>query len=333
MNKIANGSIEEYQYYADRLFLRLANFYNLGSVESLIFPWSLNRFIDPLKLSYGSASSVFNKEILSEKVILAAIESHEISPKFEPKIDLVSGNLYGFEVLAKWRELSPEYFIPRIEQLGLLDQMLFSLIKQASKFVNELKVNDLEISFNVSATQICSVNFAERLHEVISSSFKKRRGIVLELTETSAITAPLASLENILKLRLSGYGLALDDFGSGFSTLNRLCSLPFTEIKLDKYFVKHMGDDPKCKKIIQGIIDLAGSINLPLVIEGIETMRQLEEITSMGGRMGQGFLFVNSLDGGGLKEFINSWSTSLTYKSNHDYVDFYSYSLARIRNI
>lgn len=250
--------------------------------------------------------------ILHKNDILSAIESQRIFPKFEPKIDLVSGRLCGFEILAKWRGLSAEYFIPQVEQFGLLDRMLFSLIAQGSRFINELNRDDLEISFNISPGQTCSSHFAERLDRVISSCFPRPRNIMLELTENNAIAAPLACLENIIELRWYGYGLALDDFGSGFSALERLCCLPFTEIKLDKYFIHHVNEDPKCKKIIQGSIDLAGSLNLPLVIEGIETLDQLDVITSMGGKLAQGFLFTSSLEGCELKAFVDSWSFSPT---------------------
>lgn len=294
------GSMDACLYSPTRQFLRLTNLNDLGEIELPIDEPRLARAIGRCQAA-DRAGSAFP----SDQAVQAALANHAISPKFEPKIDLLSGQVYGFELLARCDGIGTDLLIPRLERLGLLDAMLFSLLRQGSRFIEALGRADLEIAFNASPAQVGAPDFPRRLCAVLSECLPGQRRITVELTETSDL--PATALANLRELRQRGLGLALDDFGSGYSSLRRLCELPFSEIKLDRHFSARLNDDPKCRKVVRASIELARALALPLVLEGVETREQMETLAALGGRLAQGYLFTRPLQGHELRAFLDSW--------------------------
>jgi len=126
--------------------------------------------------------------------------------------------------------------------------------------------------------------------------------LLFEVTESGLIQAPASSLETLLRLRLLGCGLAMDDFGAGYSSLERLCEFPFSQIKLDASFVRKLDFQPRSKAIIRSAVTLAEALGLSLVVEGVETQEQVQLLLGLGCTLAQGFLFARPMPG---KHFIS----------------------------
>jgi EAL domain-containing protein (putative c-di-GMP-specific phosphodiesterase class I) len=118
---------------------------------------------------------------------------------------------------------------------------------------------------------------------------------MFEITESGLLSAPANSLENLVRLRMLGCGLAMDDFGAGYSSLDRLSELPFNQIKLDRTFVHKMQSQPRSAAIISCSVALARALDITLVLEGVETVEQQARLIELGGTLAQGFLFARPM--------------------------------------
>ncbi|MDD5442533.1 MAG: EAL domain-containing protein, partial [Pseudomonas fluorescens] len=121
--------------------------------------------------------------------------------------------------------------------------------------------------------------------------------VTFELTESGLLEVPAVSLENLVRLRMMGCRLSIDDFGAGFSSLQRLCQLPFTEIKLDAEFVRGLLHEPRCRAVIGSTLALGQTLGMSVVIEGIETTEQHQALLALGCTQGQGYWHARPMNG------------------------------------
>ncbi len=119
--------------------------------------------------------------------------------------------------------------------------------------------------------------------------------VMFEITETGLISAPASSLENLVRLRIMGCGLAMDDFGAGYSSLDRLCEFPFSQIKLDRTFVQKMKTQPRSCAVISSVVALAQALGISLVVEGVESDEQRVRLIELGCSIAQGYLFARPM--------------------------------------
>lgn len=232
---------------------------------------------------------------LLQQELQRAIESGEFIPNFQPLVDLRSGQLKGFEILARWQHpvlglLMPSDFIPIVERYNFSIELTSSLLRQALPAMQSLPAH---LSFSINAA---SEQFRDRtLSHVISSlaaqvGFDLRR-LTVELTE-SALIEDLSLASAVAEdLKALGIHLALDDFGTGYSCLLHLQALPFDEIKIDRSFIASMVESAQSRKIIAAVISLGHSLGLSTVAEGIEQAEQSALLNGLGCDIGQGWLF------------------------------------------
>ncbi|MFV3307855.1 EAL domain-containing protein [Pseudomonas sp. NY15181] len=226
-----------------------------------------------------------------------ALERGEIRAALQPKVTVATAQIYGFEVLARWHRedgqvLLPDQFLPALRRGGLLDALLFNLMGQAHDALRAHGRTDLELSFNLEAEQIAQTDFSASVERELQRREINPRNVTFELTETSPLHAPPLSLENVLRLRLLGCGLAIDDFGCGHSTLQRLVELPFTELKLDRNFLANLNTgDPRRLIVLTNALALGRELGLHVVAEGVENASQHRQLQSLGCEAAQGHLF------------------------------------------
>ncbi|WP_447750218.1 EAL domain-containing protein [Pseudomonas nicosulfuronedens] len=215
----------------------------------------------------------------------------------QPKVTVATAQIYGFEVLARWQRedgqlLAPGEFLPALRRSGLLDKTLYELMRQAIEALRAHNRADLELSFNLESEQLAQTDFASTVERILRRLEMEPRNVTFELTETSPLHAPPLSLENVLRLRLLGCGLAIDDFGSGHSTLQRLVELPFTELKLDRTFLAELNNgDPRRLIVLRNALVLGKELGLKVVAEGVETANQHRQLQGLECEAGQGHLF------------------------------------------
>lgn len=230
-----------------------------------------------------------------EQGIREGLIAGEFVPYYEQQINLVTGELTGFEMLARWQSsslglVSPEIFIPVAEEIGLISQMSECLIAQA---LRDAKTWDqrLTLSVNISPIQLRDPWFAQKLLKLlVAENFPPNR-LEIEITETCLHDNVGVVRTLITSLKNQGIQVSLDDFGTGYSSLAQLRSLPFDRIKIDRSFVTNMVENSDSATIVSAINALGKGLGLPVTVEGIETEQVLQRLRDMGELKGQGYLY------------------------------------------
>jgi PAS domain S-box-containing protein len=225
----------------------------------------------------------------------SAIENSEIVPFFQPLVELRTGRLRGFEVLARWNHptrglVLPDEFIPLAEATGLNGLLTGNLLR--SVFATAKNIPDhLTLSVNVSLTQLTDRTLPKHIQLAASEANFPLNRLILEITEGALIsnTEHVYFIANELKEQ--GSHLALDDFGTGYSSLRHLQALPFDELKIDASFVRSMTHTKESRKIAAAIIGLGNSLDLVTVAEGVEDQTHADMLLWLGCEVGQGWLY------------------------------------------
>ncbi len=231
----------------------------------------------------------------SEEDIRRGLDLGEFRAYYQPKFVLCSGDDAGAEVLARWQHpvrglLLPKDFLAAVLAYDLIDEMFKQLLEQGLSLLSVLHRNDhsLRLAFNLNASQLLDNGLTGHIYGALKRYNLPGANLTFELAESGLLEAKHCMQESLIRLRLMGCGLAIDDFGVGFSSLKSLCQLPFTQIKLDGAFVRSI-QQPQSRAIITSTLALASSLNMELVIEGVSNADECQALIEMGCQLGQGF--------------------------------------------
>jgi PAS domain S-box-containing protein len=230
-----------------------------------------------------------------------AIEQDELTACFQPIVELSSGSLTGFEVLARWNQpdgglVLPSNLISMAEGAGLIGEVMRHVLKKAFAAATILP-DDLSLHVNVSPLQMEDLSLPEQIRDAGDQAGFPLNRLTVEITE-SALLNNLDRARTIAgNLKSEGCKLSLDDFGTGYSSLGHLQSLPFDELKIDGSFVQSMTDARSNRKIVAAIIGLGHSLDLSTIGEGVETEQQAEMLKRLGCSQGQGWLYGRPVPG------------------------------------
>jgi diguanylate cyclase (GGDEF)-like protein len=236
-----------------------------------------------------------------EKSIREGLPRGEFVPYYEKQIDLETGEITGFEMLARWVSarrgvISPEIFIPVAEEIGVISELSESLISLA---LQDAKAWDprLTLSVNISPLQLRDPWFAQRLLKLlVEANFPPTR-LEIEITET-CLHENIGQVRTLItSLKNQGIRISLDDFGTGYSSLAQLRTLPFDRIKIDRSFVSTLGSNADSSSIVEAISSLGRGMALPITAEGIETPEVLDALRKFGKFKGQGYLYGKPVSG------------------------------------
>ncbi|MBA4051207.1 MAG: GGDEF-domain containing protein [Erythrobacter sp.] len=229
----------------------------------------------------------------------------EFVPFYEQQIDLDTGALVGFEMLARWRSpqlglISPDTFVPVAEEIGLINELSERLMEQAFADAREWD-ETLTLSVNISPVQLRDPWFAQRvLKKLVAAGFPPHR-LEIEITE-SCLHENIGLVRSmIMSLRNQGVQIALDDFGTGYSSFEQLRNLPFDRIKIDRSFVSELKDPGNSSRLVEAIVSLGRGLDLPLTAEGVEDEAILKALKEMGKLMAQGFYYGQPEDAEGVR--------------------------------
>jgi EAL domain-containing protein (putative c-di-GMP-specific phosphodiesterase class I) len=232
---------------------------------------------------------------LMEKDLRAAIGGDEIQSYYQPIVDLKSGQIVGFECLARWHHplsglIPPDTFIPLAEELGLMDLVSGQLFGDACRDALNWPDN-ISLSFNFSPSQLSDRSFAEAVLGVLSDIGLPAHRLEAEITEGALVTDLAATRHAIQTLRNSGVRIVIDDFGTGYSSLYHLYELRFDKLKIDRRFIQGLGVNAESDVFMRAIIGLCKGLNLCVTAEGVETEGQAVAALRHGAHQAQGFLF------------------------------------------
>ena len=230
-----------------------------------------------------------------EQGIRYGLEHGQFIPYFEPQVDLATGKIYGFEVLARWNHplsgiIGADVFIPVAEEIGaigpLSEQVIGEALRQAATWDPTIT-----ISVNISPAQLTDGWLAQRIVRILTESGFPAERLVVEITESSLFADLELARSIVTSLKNQGVRLALDDFGTGFSSLSNLRALPFDMIKIDRSFVTNIHRNKESAAIIRAVTALANALSVPVCVEGIENEAAYEAVLTLGCAVGQGWYF------------------------------------------
>ena len=218
------------------------------------------------------------------------MDQDEFFPAFQPYVELRTGQLTGFEILARWQHATPDEFIPWFEAMGLSDRLTQAMLEKAFA-VPLLAQGSMHLSINLSPIQLQNPGIP-----VLVAACAQRAGfsldrLTIEVTESALLKDLTRARAVACELKELGCQLALDDFGTGYSSLLHLQSLPFDKLKVDRSFVSSMTDVRENRKIVAAVVGLGQSLGLTTVAEGVETASQASMLLWLGCDLGQGWLY------------------------------------------
>ncbi len=250
-----------------------------------------------------SVAALVSKPKFSLAEILAGMTQKQFLPFFQPKIDFQSGRLLGAEVLARWDHpehglIYPTAFIKLLEHNNEIDSLTMQMLREAAIACRQWREHgmDLTVAVNISLVSLGDTHLADRITQVVRAAGLDPEYLILEITETAIMADMSAALENLTRLRMRGFGLAIDDYGTGFSSLQRLGQIPFTELKIDQSFVTACGDHSASRAIVESSIGLAHRLNIKCVAEGIESQADWDGLKAMQCDVAQGYLIAKPMD-------------------------------------
>ena len=235
-----------------------------------------------------------------------AIDEGRLAVAYQPVFDIASGRISGFEALVRWQHpvdgsISPNAFLPIAEESGLMLRLTDFVMHCACHQLREWQLQqgpasaELTMNVNVSGHDVAHPAFVARVTRAIVEAGLQPRHLCIELTEDILMSRLEGALPLLGELRRLGVRLAIDDFGTGYSSLSHLSTLPIDCLKIDRSFVSRLETNANEAAVVRSIILLGSSLGKAVVAEGIETEGQLEQLESMGCRLGQGYLMARPL--------------------------------------
>ncbi|SOB57682.1 Response regulator receiver modulated diguanylate cyclase/phosphodiesterase with PAS/PAC sensor(S) [Pseudodesulfovibrio profundus] len=269
---------------------------------------------------------IYNKKMREGIINVVAVETDlkrglnngEFEAHFQPIVNLSDGSLYGFEALARWNHpergmVSPGEFIPIAEETGLIVELGEQILDQSCSTMNEWhkqypEYDHLNIAVNISAKQFVEASLIPKVESILKETGLPPNQLKLEITETVVMTDVVESTNRLNLLKGLGVLLSIDDFGTGYSSMSYLQKFPMDQLKIDLSFVRRMEESTENIEIVRAIINMAHSLRLRVVAEGIETERQRDLLYSLQCDYGQGYLYSKPLPKESAVELLQSMS-------------------------
>lgn len=297
----------------DKIFMNFA-IYNVGEEDI-----SIRSMCDRAVLAAGTIKGEYNKNVcfyddelrarmireqLITNIMNDALNNNEFQVYYQPKFDANTEHIAGAEALVRW--ISPDYgfmspgdFIPLFEKNGFITQLDMYVWESVCKYIKKIrdkhKGECIPISVNVSRKDIYNKDLPEHFTNLIKKYDLEPKYLHLEITETAYTDNPYQLIEAVEKLKSIGFVIEMDDFGSGYSSLNMLSELPINVLKLDMKFIQNEQAHNRSSNIISSVINLAKWMNLLVVAEGVETKEQLDYLRNLNCNLIQGYYFAKPM--------------------------------------
>jgi EAL domain-containing protein (putative c-di-GMP-specific phosphodiesterase class I)/CheY-like chemotaxis protein len=254
------------------------------------------------------ASPEFETTELAQAIAANGIEVH-----YQPKVDMLTGIVRGVEALARWQHprlgfVPPDQFIPAAEREGLIQALTASVMSRALAQAARWNGHGLRLSMaiNLSPRLLESTSLVQQIVDLVAQHGLRPEQVTLEITESSVVDCLGAALGVLARLRLKGLGLSIDDYGTGFSSMQQLARIPFNELKIDRSFVRDASRRPNLRVILQSALDMARQLGLSSVAEGIETMEDWKLVQACGCNVGQGYQIARPMPADDLPRWLRS---------------------------
>ena len=233
-----------------------------------------------------------------------ALERATIQVYYQPKIDLATMQVAGVEALARWKNkqgdwIPPGIFIPLAEEHGLIGDLTLSVLEQVLEDMNMWweQGRYIPVAINLSAKSLAEFNLANDIIQRVIRQGIPAHFITFEITESALVMDLPSALATISRLRLRGFGISIDDYGTGFSSMQQLSRFPFSELKIDRSFIHNAPARQYMRNILKSAIEMGLRLGINTVAEGVETGAELHLLKSLGCKQAQGFLLAQPMPG------------------------------------
>ena len=283
----------------------MARSYGVRLLGALEKPISMERLRALIELHAGQGgANADSPRTFSVEEVLAGLADNQFIPYFQPKVHMRSGAVKGAEALARWQHptegiVSAMDFIPLLERSGHIGEFTAMIVRTAAAQCRAWRGNGHEVglSINLSPDALSDVKLAHSMVQIVRAEGLRPRDVTFEVTETSMATHVGRALENLSRLRMRGFGLSIDDYGTGYSSLQRLTRVAFTELKIDQAFVRHAARSATSRAMLESSLEMAGKLHIQAVAEGIETAAEWELLRGLGCDLAQGYYLARPMDG------------------------------------
>jgi EAL domain-containing protein (putative c-di-GMP-specific phosphodiesterase class I)/AmiR/NasT family two-component response regulator len=256
---------------------------------------------------------------LAPERLAEGIAQGEIVVHYQPKVDIRTGLFRGVEALARWCHpelglVPPDRFVALAEQHGLMLPLTLAVMAQSLAQAARWNARGLKLSvaINLSPSLLDRPQLVQDIEALVQQHGLSPDQVTLELTETSLAAKLGTALAMLARLRMKGFGLSLDDYGTGFSSMLQLARVPFTELKIDRSFVNGASQRKHLRVILQSALEMARRLELVTVAEGVETVEDWSLLQRFGCDIGQGWLFAHAMPAVEITDWMKQHSTRLT---------------------
>jgi EAL domain-containing protein (putative c-di-GMP-specific phosphodiesterase class I)/ActR/RegA family two-component response regulator len=298
----------------------LATAEQVGRAQGLNMLGTLRKPIMLSELEAVLRKTLHGELALTPADLEGAITRGELEVFYQPKAALTGPHRWivdGVEALARWKHphmgfISPARFIPMAEQHGLIRQLTQLVLERSMLQANTWHQNGLPLSvaINLSPQLLNDLSFPDHIDRLAERLNANRRKIVLEVTESAAMSDPAATMEVLTRLRVKNFDLSIDDFGTGYSSLKHLYLMPFSELKIDISFVRDVIDHDDARTMVETMVLLAHKLHLKTCAEGVETQAILDYLESVGCDRAQGYFIGKPMQGTQIPDAIAKWNAS-----------------------
>ncbi|MBC8242121.1 MAG: EAL domain-containing response regulator [Alphaproteobacteria bacterium] len=294
----------------------LAIAHGLNVVGSLTKPVSADDLIAMVESALrvdGLDDVVADVEIIPQD-IEDALNNGDFEIHYQPKASIRDQSIIGVEALLRWNHpklgwISPAMFIPLAEHVGLIggitEFVLRTAISQAGQWANDGL--SLSLAINLSTDCLHELHYPDLIADLAAGAGYSPDLITLEITETKLMRDPIMALEILTRLRIKGFGLSVDDFGTGYLSMDQLRRMPFSELKVDRAFVHDSHLDLKAQAILETSTRLGRQLNLKIVAEGVETQADLDAVSALDCDVVQGFFLSRAMPANQLAPWLRNW--------------------------
>jgi EAL domain-containing protein (putative c-di-GMP-specific phosphodiesterase class I)/ActR/RegA family two-component response regulator len=295
----------------------LAQAHGLSVAGHLEKPFDVDVLEEILKRQIKAAAAPLPRprpKTVTDGDLRRAIQRDEFVLFYQPQLDIASGNVVGVEALVRWQHpecglVFPDDFIPRLEQLGLIDELGWVVTRRGLAEIGlfaDSSGNIPMLSINVSVTSLYDLSFPDTMAALIARHGVAPEKVILEITESGLMGELTNTLDVLTRLRMKRMHLSIDDFGTGYAMMQQLRNVPATAMKIDKSFIQTLPGTDRDRVMVRKTIEMGHELGMKVVAEGVETQEQFDFVRSNGCDIAQGYLFSRPLPPDRLLDWLES---------------------------
>ena len=287
----------------------------LGAIEKPATPETLRALIElhqpqPTRPQLRSAGLSFTIDEIRD-----ALRDGQFEPLFQPKVEFATGHVKGTEAFVRWRHpqhgiLPPASFMAAVEAHGETEALAWAVIEQSVAACRDWQAQGLAVpvSINLAPSCLARPDLAERIIDYVTRQEVKPEQVAFEITESAAYTEAPHFLENLVRLRMKGFGLSIDDYGTGRASMQELLRIPFSELKIDRAFVAGAAQNQALEAVLEVSLDLCRKLDRQSVAVGIETRQDWDLLLNLGCTCAQGYYIAKPMERDALPAWMKEWA-------------------------